>query len=173
MNALTKLKSLAQVIIKNPKLLEIVNEFLDHPEFVTAPGGSTHHHAYAGGLAEHTWEVADQVSVFTQGNQCAVAAAIMHDFAKIYEYKIIDGKIVKTQFANLTGHVVWSWYRFKRAAEEHQLDFATTDEISHAMLAHHGRREWGSPVEPQTPIAFALHSADMLSMQAGKEAMKK
>jgi len=33
---------------------------------------------------------------------------------------------------------------------------------------HHGRLEWQSPVEPQTPEARILHSADMLSAEYGE-----
>ena len=37
------------------------------------------------------------------------------------------------------------------------------EEVSHVILAHHGRLEWGSPIEPQTPEALIVHQADMLS----------
>jgi 23S rRNA maturation-related 3'-5' exoribonuclease YhaM len=30
-------------------------------------------------------------------------------------------------------------------------------------MAHHGRREWGSPVSPATPTAQLLHQSDMTS----------
>jgi 3'-5' exoribonuclease len=39
--------------------------------------------------------------------------------------------------------------------------------IEHAILAHHGRQEWGSPVEPVTAEAYILHYADMLSVRFG------
>jgi 3'-5' exoribonuclease len=35
------------------------------------------------------------------------------------------------------------------------------------MLAHHGRKEWGSPVEPATNEAWILHAADMMSSREG------
>ena len=34
--------------------------------------------------------------------------------------------------------------------------------IRHVVLAHHGRKEWGSPVEPMFPEALAVHEADDL-----------
>lgn len=43
----------------------------------------------------------------------------------------------------------------------------TIDAVTHCILAHHGRKEWGSPVEPQTIEALILHQADMLSAQYG------
>lgn len=37
------------------------------------------------------------------------------------------------------------------------------DEILHAILAHHGLREWGSPVAPNTRLAWMLHLCDGIS----------
>ncbi len=33
--------------------------------------------------------------------------------------------------------------------------------LLHAMLAHHGVREWGAPVEPQSVEAWLVHLADL------------
>jgi hypothetical protein len=43
----------------------------------------------------------------------------------------------------------------------------TVMSVEHAILAHHGWKEWGSPVEPQTVEVQILHFADMLSCQYG------
>ena len=32
--------------------------------------------------------------------------------------------------------------------------------LRHILLSHHGKREWGSPVDPMTPEALAVHEAD-------------
>jgi 3'-5' exoribonuclease len=34
--------------------------------------------------------------------------------------------------------------------------------LEHMVLSHHGRREYGSPIEPATPEAFVLHAIDSL-----------
>jgi 3'-5' exoribonuclease len=34
--------------------------------------------------------------------------------------------------------------------------------LTHALLSHHGERQWGAPVIPMTPEACALHYADNL-----------
>ena len=31
------------------------------------------------------------------------------------------------------------------------------------ILSHHGKKEWGSPIEPQSQGAWILHLADMMS----------
>jgi hypothetical protein len=37
------------------------------------------------------------------------------------------------------------------------------DDVLHAILAHHGLREWGSPVSPNTQMAWLLHLCDGIS----------
>lgn len=147
---------------------------LDDPRFAEAPGGAKHHHNYKGGLADHTLEVAEMAMLFCRGLELekrALIAAIFHDYGKVLEYTIhydIDGNqesITTTPFKDHVSHIPYSWEFFRFTGSEAGLDSAEIEEIGHAILAHHGRKEWGSPVEPRTPLAFALHSADMLSMQ--------
>lgn len=38
---------------------------------------------------------------------------------------------------------------------------ARLDALLHAILAHHGRKEWGAPVEPATLEAWLVHLADL------------
>lgn len=139
---------------------------LNDPKFATAPAAATHHHNYDGGLAEHTLEVAQFAMEFAKGfgvSHLALVAAIFHDFHKVHEYVFVVDKIEKTPYLYETGHVVGSWEYFRAVAHAEGFSPDEIDAISHALLAHHGRREWGSPVEPATPLAWALHSADMLS----------
>ncbi|MGC9360448.1 MAG: hypothetical protein ACP5G7_08770, partial [Anaerolineae bacterium] len=42
----------------------------------------------------------------------------------------------------------------------------TAMRLLHALLAHHGRLEFGSPVVPQTLEAMVLHNADKLDGDA-------
>jgi 3'-5' exoribonuclease len=39
-----------------------------------------------------------------------------------------------------------------------------TSRVTHALLSHHQLPEWGSPVSPKTGAAWALHLADMASV---------
>lgn len=153
------------------ELEEVCLKALDDPGWDTSPGSSKHHHNFPGGLAEHTLEVVRTVRCMATGfndpdlRAVVTCAALLHDYGKIYEYEFLpDGGIMRTRLGREVGHVVWSWRWFV----EHCAPCKFKERVGHAMLAHHGRREWGSPVEPQTPEAFILHSADMLSMQGGK-----
>jgi 3'-5' exoribonuclease len=148
------------------------HRILTDPAFEKAPGGKDHHHNYAGGLAEHTLEVAELSMKFARGffeDRFALVASVFHDYGKIHDYAFDgDNKIISTSFQKETGHLVWSWEFFREVAAQESMSDNSVVKISHAILAHHGRREWGSPTEPMTPLAWALHSADMLSSRGFK-----
>lgn len=130
------------------------------------------HHAYPGGLAVHTAEVLENaIAMASAGDylqkpnlDVLVPAAILHDVAKWYDY---DEQGKKTDHGRKIYHVAGSYEYFCRAARRVELDFELTQQISHCILSHHGRKEWGSPSEPQTVEAQILHFADYLSMSYG------
>jgi 3'-5' exoribonuclease len=181
----------AQVIL--PRALRDTLSFvLGNPRFHLAPASSDDpnsghkHHAYSGGLVVHTAEVLERALLMAdfyrnpnehQKYDVLIAAAIWHDFAKIHEYTFLEGNgpfapanIRKEPYKKLIAHVAGSYAEFLNAAKATNLaqeDPDLTDRVGHCILAHHGRKEWGSPVEPQTEEAFILHSADMWSSNFG------
>jgi 3'-5' exoribonuclease len=54
-------------------------------------------------------------------------------------------------------------------AKDYILSEELKTSVGHCILAHHGRQEWGSPIEPQTVEAMIIHYADMLSAQHAKD----
>lgn len=63
-------------------------------------------------------------------------------------------------------HVSRSYAEFMKAVSQfglHTPEFI--EAVGHCILAHHGFLEWGSPVTPQTPEAWAVHLADMTSVR--------
>jgi 3'-5' exoribonuclease len=160
----------------------ITREVIDDSNFRLAPGGREHHHNYRGGLVDHTSEVLGHARDMVRGwgtdrDMLVISvAAILHDRNKIFEYEFVqkDGKevIIDTSYKKLIYHVPGSWNYFMEQGAKHNIPVDIAAEISHCMLAHHGRKEFGSPVEPATKLAHILHAADMLSMQEGKEAIR-
>lgn len=145
--------------------------------FALAPASETHHHACTRGLSEHTLEVVQLVREMApdeESRDLLTVAAIWHDYAKIWEYEWKENKIVSLPYKNKIGHIVGSYLQFQKSAinllstYELMSWYPTLERIAHCILSHHGRREWGSPVEPQTLEAHILHSADMTSMQRAK-----
>lgn len=119
-----------------------------------------------------------------------LVAAMLHDYCKVLEYvydvelveapgqeslpdefarvmieRIKPGSIKGTDYRMTIGHVVGSTTIFQMNAFNLGLPFQFINDTMHVMLAHHGRSEWRSPVEPKTPEAWILHAADMLSAQ--------
>lgn len=144
---------------------------LDDGKFDTWPGASSHHHNYAGGLAEHVAEVAYYCALL-MGDEphidrtVVLTAAIWHDYLKVNEYTDpAEGKVEKLPYMFLVGHPVGSAMAFMEEMTGWEDENNLAEPIVHCILAHHGRREWGAPVEPKTPEAWILHAADMLSAQ--------
>jgi len=151
-------------------LRECCRYALGDPRFAKGYGSSVDtshkHHAYSGGLVVHTAEVV--TAAVSMGETVGadldvlITAAIWHDFAKIHDY---DEHGNGTKYRDLIRHVSGSFAEFTWYWDV--IEHPKYEEISHCILAHHGRKEWGSPVEPQTKEAACLHYADMLSMQFG------
>ncbi len=131
------------------------------------------HHAYDGGLVAHTWEVIEHLKHTPNVDMdVLLTAAVWHDYGKIYDYYYTqnsDGKKIwrKSPHHDLVRHVARSYQMWVSTAEG-KISTDYLDTIGHCILAHHGRFEWGSPVEPKTPEALALHNADMMSSKYGE-----
>ncbi len=146
-------------------LLRLCYIVLNDPHFSMAPGGSAYHHNYEHGLVIHVNEVMQNVLSMT-GNAPSdelITAVIWHDYMKIRDYQINDdGTISRTPYGKLIYHVAGSAMEFHHKAKN-VVTTEVLERVEHLLLSHHGRKEWGSPVEPATAEAFILHAADMMS----------
>ena len=129
-------------------------------EFWKAQGSIERHHDFPGGLAVHTAQVLVGaawllVDIPEAKLDDVIVAVLWHDFGKIKTHS--DKK-----YNDELGHISISAMEFYRHSLGIDID---NDFIVHLILSHHGRKEWGSPVEPQCPEAWAIHAADMLSSQ--------
>jgi len=155
---------------------------VNYPNFTTAFGSAGEHHAYEGGLAIHTEEVVtfamNMCRMFPNADEdVVITAAIFHDLMKIREYNPMYScnpfhpntvvGIQKTPYRNLVRHVAGSHAEFLKCIAGKEVPESKELNIEHAILAHHGRKEHGSPIEPQTVEAYILHYADMLSVKFG------
>ena len=162
-------ESLYALCIANARIkdisLERMNYFtvLHDPRFQISPGGSEHHHNYPHGLIIHVNEVMQNVlSMASNPSDDLITAVIWHDYMKIKDYALDGEQVVKLPYRKLINHVAGSAMEFHHAAHG-MLSVPQLENIEHLLLSHHGRKEWGSPVEPLTAEAFILHAADMMS----------
>jgi 3'-5' exoribonuclease len=163
--------------ISNPELSYSYRQVLQDDEVWMSPASSDKHQSYEWGLLIHTAEVmelalkmADTVLMDIDFD-ALITAIIWHDYAKIYDYKKKeDGTYEYTDHAGKIGHLPKSYALFSIWAHGYKTVSADfIDKVGHIMLAHHGRKEWGSPREPQTAEAYIIHYADMLSAKVTKD----
>jgi 3'-5' exoribonuclease len=145
--------------------------------FLKAPAAKNFHHAYLGGLAEHSLGVAKLASVIA-GNypgvvnrSLLVTGALLHDIGKIQEFSFLRTIDYSTE-GRLIGHHVLGYEMIKQAAEklgnnEFSEDNTLTDlqretvlQLLHLILSHHGSYEHQSPKKPKTIEALLLHLCD-------------
>lgn len=162
--------------LDNPTLIGMCLEIIEDKKFQECPAAKNRHQAYKGGLVVHTSEVLETSLLMTESTHLEVdrdilvTAIIFHDMGKVYDYYIKeDGTYDYTSHQNKIRHLARSYAEFMISANTNKLDSELTDRIGHVILAHHGRKEWGSPVEPMTAEAHIIHYADMLSAQVSKD----
>jgi 3'-5' exoribonuclease len=96
-------------------------------------------------------------------------AGLFHDVGKLWDYGICgkdfrgDNVWIKTKHARNIHHISRSALVWSKAVDTTQLYMDEHDEILHAILSHHGQREWGSPVAPNSKLAWLLHLCDGIS----------
>jgi len=137
---------------------------------ICCPGSQSYHHAYLGGLMEHTIAVAANCAriagTYPDVNRdLLVTAALIHDLGKIDELSC-ETSIEYTDEGRLLGHVMLG---VRLVHERLALSSAAPDlrrRLEHAILSHHGELEWGSPKRPSTIEALLLHHVDNLDAKA-------
>lgn len=138
--------------------------------FRRCPASQSYHHAYVGGLIEHTIAVAricDDAAHRYQGvdRDLLLTAALLHDVGKVEELEY-DTAIGYTDCGRLVGHVILGLQRIGRHAGRVRVGADTLMHLEHALLSHHGELEWGSPKRPSTIEALILHHADNMDAKA-------
>nr|HID12660.1 HD domain-containing protein [Anaerolineae bacterium] len=163
--------------IENPHLRALVAYFFEDEEFVArfsrAPAARRIHHAYLGGLLEHTVEVVTLcralLEVYPQIHRdLLLTGALLHDVGKVAEFEY-ETDITYSDEGRLLGHIVMS-DRLVSDGIATLPDFPAelALRLRHMILSHHGRYEWGSPRRPKTLEAVALHHVENLDAQVNR-----
>lgn len=173
-NRLTPTERLS-ILAMRLNVIAISDIVLKDPRFPLWSGSSVpeKHHYGKGLLAEHTCEVAELClcnnEYFPLGkkvnDQQLFLAALFHDVGKMWDYRPIDDTYKEwegTTHKRMIHHISRSALVWQEAASKFSFLW-DKDEVLHAILAHHGMREWGSPVSPGTRLAWLLHLCDGIS----------
>ncbi len=172
-----------------PEVAEISKVVLENPKFETWWGGLRgQHHDFDGGLAKHTREVIDlcfnsfvTLNLQKIDSKELFLSALFHDAGKMFDYQenpnygvvyfTLDGKqaepepkYIAAKHKRIIHHISRSALIWSHAVVEHQ-EFSDKyhDVVLHNILAHHGQRNYGSPVAPLTQTAWLLHLCDGIS----------
>ena len=167
----------------DPRLRALCDAFLKDwgERFRRAAAARKYHHARRGGLVEHTAQmmrVAKEIArIYSQLNlDLMIAGILFHDSGKLWENQFSETGFVMDydELGELVGHIsigleivnlLWrklstenadTWKTYAPPSEDVRLH------LLHLIGSHHGLKELGSPVEPKTPEAMALHYIDNL-----------
>ncbi len=166
----------------------IAANIVNTDEFFRWSGSSKpHQHHYGdGGLIVHTAEVTklcletNKLMNYGINPDLLYLAALYHDVGKMWDYEPVT---VRNQI-NCENHIEYEdtptgdWtgtehktriYHIQRSAliwnghARPLFNQQETDDVLHAILAHHGQPDWGSPVRPNSKMAWLLHLCDNMS----------
>lgn len=171
----------------------LARRVLDTEKFRICSGSGIpgQHHYGNYGLIIHTWEVAQccltNSSLLSRdvNQQELFLAALFHDYGKIYDYSVgtspspdvnqfeaydlmqseIGDIWKKTKHNRRVHHISRSAIFWEQSCDVCEVagDSDLRSNVLHAILSHHGQRDWGSPVAPDTQVAWLLHLCDGLS----------
>jgi 3'-5' exoribonuclease len=170
--------------IGDPRLHALCQRFFAQmgDRFRRTAAAKRNHHARRGGLVEHVSQMMRSAHalcpVYPELNRDLMLTGVLfHDCGKLWEnsYPEFGFTQIHSVTGELLGHIplgielvnkLWrdmmetpeanAWAVLKPAAEETRLH------LLHLIGSHHGEYEFGSPVLPRTPEAFALHYIDNL-----------
>lgn len=135
------------------------------------PAAQRNHHAYLGGLLEHSLSVAGICSALAEhyaqqgqplDRDLLVAGALLHDIGKLVELRAPPASGYTTE-GRLLGHILVGLRMVREAAAAvPELAPERLLLLEHLIASHQGKPEWDSPREPQTLEALVLHYADDL-----------
>ena len=147
-------------------VLGLLNDEEIKNRLMLAPAAKGVHHAYCGGLLEHTLGVARLCMLLADAypeldRQLLLAGAILHDMGKLWELQ--SGAATDyTDAGRLLGHIELGLEMLGPHLCKSGLEPELALHLKHLILSHHGELEFGSPKRPKTPEAFVLHCADNL-----------
>jgi 3'-5' exoribonuclease len=165
LNNVRQLVSKISIASLKSLLLERLDDISFRESFAKAPAAKTIHHAYLGGLLEHTlavMELADSIcELYPELNRdLLLAGGFLHDIGKIKELGH-QRSFDYSDEGRLVGHIVIGAMMFSDWVEAHpDIPEDLSLKLSHMILSHHGSYEFGSPKRPKFTEALVLNYLD-------------
>src|ERR1700694_5464002 len=157
--------------VRSPHVRALLFSFLADrelvPGFLKAPAAKSIHHAFLGGLCEHTlsvlqlgWRICDHYPQLDR--DLVTAGCLPQHIGKTRDLTYERGFDYSDE-GRLVGHLVmtcqWIHERVQRIPDfPRELEW----HLVHLVAAHHGKLESGSPKVPHTLEAMVVHALDEL-----------
>lgn len=168
------------------KIVEVIKSFKDEKlktfvldiyqsnkeKLLIVPAAKQMHHNYIGGLLEHTFECINFANVVLEktvkylNKDEVIAAAILHDIGKIFEYDInVESGMIEYNEQFRKDWISHSQYGYTLCMSNGFLN------IAKMIAAHHGRADWGAMIDLSErdlePFYYIIHHIDDLSAKFG------
>lgn len=168
--------------ITDPRLRRLSQLLLTHhgTRFRRAAAARTFHHARRGGLCAHTTQMLRSADALCHAyprlnRDLLLTGILFHDAGKLWETCPPErGFDLPFQLhGEMLGHIIIGlelinklWMELAPEREEWKALLPENETVRlhllHLVASHHGELEFGSPVQPKTPEALALHLIDNL-----------
>lgn len=155
--------------VENEYLSKLLHAFFDNEKIVYRfkenSAAKTVHHAYVGGLLDHSLSVARICDTLannypTLNRDLLITVAVLHDIGKIKEISAFPENDYSDE-GILLGHIYMGAEMVDIQVRKIEgFPGILANEVKHCILAHHGKLEFGSPKVPALIEATALAFAD-------------
>ncbi len=162
--------------LEHPAIKALAAAYLADEDLMTGfrrcPAATNLHHAFIGGLLEHTLQLLKLAEVMVPlypdlNRDLVLMGLFLHDLGKTIEISWDKGFDYTTE-GNLIGHVVRGviWLQVKAAVagkeSGHRFSPDALRALQHIILSHHGEPEHGAAKYPSTPEAIFVSMLDNL-----------
>jgi 3'-5' exoribonuclease len=170
--------------LSDPRLEKLCAHFLATmgERFRRTAAARKNHHARRGGLVEHVAQMmrsSDAIcGLYPELNRdLMIAGVLFHDCGKLWENSYPEDGFgqIHSRYGEMLGHIplgielvnkLWHELADAGAFDDFSACKPPAEDVRlhllHLIGSHHGQMEFGSPVLPKTPEAYALHHIDNL-----------
>ena len=163
--------------IQQPALKALTELYLEDEQLMSrfrqAPAAKQMHHAYIGGLLEHTLNLCHLADLVCPrypkiNRDLVVVGLFLHDLGKTRELSW-EGAFGYTDRGELVGHIVEGAIMLHDKAQQLMVEKGarlpghTLTVLQHIILSHHTQPEYGAAKLPATPAAILVAQLDTLA----------
>jgi len=159
-------------LVSDEKLRALLELATVDERWKRSPAATMMHHAYLGGLLEHTVNLCRLAKAVcelypTLKRDLLLVACVLHDIGKMDEITCSTTLEYSTD-GNLLGHIVIGLLRVEKWMDELAFDDELRRQVRHLIISHHGSQQYGSPKEPMTVEAQVFNNLDGIDANMGK-----